>query len=52
MQVLATHSQPQRVTQDVAVSQHAYVRVHVHPKRFPAVHNVDWKVLHIPQDDP
>lgn len=22
----------------------AYIRVHVHPKRFPAVYTVDWKV--------
>jgi hypothetical protein len=26
------------------VSRHAYVRVHVHPKRFPAAYSVDWKV--------
>ena len=30
--------------QDVLVNQHAYIRVHVHPKRFPAVYGVDWKV--------
>ena len=27
------------------MSRHAYIRVHVHPKRFPAAYIVDWKVL-------
>lgn len=36
--------QPQRATQDVGINQHAFIRVHVHPKRFPAVYTVDWKV--------
>ena len=36
--------QPQRATQDVSINQHAFIRVHVHPKRFPAVYTVDWKV--------
>ena len=36
--------QPQRATQDVTINQYAYIRVHVHPKRFPAVYSVDWKV--------
>lgn len=37
-------SQPKRAAEDVLVSKHAYVRVHVHPKRFPAAYIVDWKV--------
>ena len=36
--------QPQRATEDVGINQHAFIRVHVHPKRFPAVYTVDWKV--------
>ena len=40
----AEHSQPKRVTQDIAINKHAFIRVHVHPKRFPAVYTVDWKV--------
>ncbi|DBA66437.1 TPA: hypothetical protein ACH3X2_002415 [Trebouxia sp. C0005] len=39
----AEHSQPKRVTQDIAINKHAFIRVHVHPKRFPAVYTVDWK---------
>ena len=37
-------SQPKRAAEDVHVSKHAYVRVHVQPKRFPAAYTVDWKV--------
>lgn len=37
-------SHPQRATQDVSINQHAFIRVHVHPKRFPAVYTVSWKV--------
>ena len=36
---------PQRATQDVSINQHAFIRVHAHPKRFPAVYTVDWKVI-------
>ena len=35
---------PQRVTADVEVPPHSYIRVHLHPKRFPAAHAVDWGV--------
>ncbi|KAL3148480.1 hypothetical protein ABBQ38_013923 [Trebouxia sp. C0009 RCD-2024] len=44
--------QPQRATQDVVINQHAFIRVHVHPKRFPAVYTVDWKacVVHDADD--
>lgn len=35
---------PQRTTEDVIVSEHAYIRVHLHPKRFPATYSVDWAV--------
>ena len=38
------NAQPQRASGDVPVNQHAYIRVHVHPKRFPAVYTTDWKV--------
>ena len=34
---------PSRLQQDIAVTAGCYVRVHVHPKRFPAAHTVDWK---------
>ncbi|KAK9817741.1 hypothetical protein WJX72_001472 [[Myrmecia] bisecta] len=34
---------PQRALADVVLADWAYVRVHVHPKRFPAVYLVDWK---------
>ncbi|DBA92792.1 TPA: hypothetical protein ACH3X1_002981 [Trebouxia sp. C0004] len=39
----AEQCQPKRVTQDIAINKHAFIRVHVHPKRFPAVYTVDWK---------
>eukprot|EP00775_Hariotina_reticulata_P010254 gene10254-10412_t len=42
---------PKRVLQDVAVGPGAYVRVHVHPKRFPAAYSVDWQ-LRIIADNP
>ena len=29
----------------MSVGQHAYIRVHAHPKRFPAAYVFDWKVL-------
>ena len=45
MRVQPEHSQPKRAAEDVPVSRHAYIRVHVHPKRFPAAYIVDWKVL-------
>ena len=38
------HQQPQRAASDVPVEKYAYVRVHVHPKRFPSAYKVDWKV--------
>jgi hypothetical protein len=34
---------PKRILQDQAVAAGGYVRVHVHPKRFPAAHSCDWK---------
>lgn len=34
---------PKRVLKDLHVSAGAYVRVHVHPKRFPAAYSVDWR---------
>ncbi|KAK9842998.1 hypothetical protein WJX74_005453 [Apatococcus lobatus] len=37
-------SQPmQRARKDVAVNQWAYIRVHLHPKRFPAVYHIFWR---------
>ena len=39
------HVQPQRAAKDVLVNQYAYIRLHLHPKRFPAVYSVDWKVM-------
>jgi hypothetical protein len=39
------HSQPQRAKHDIEVDEFAYIRVHMHPKRFAAVYNVDWKVI-------
>lgn len=35
---------PQRLAGDVELSQHSYIRVHLNPKRFPAVYSVDWRV--------
>lgn len=35
---------PQRASEDAVVGQHAYIRVHVHPKRFPAAYAVRWEV--------
>jgi hypothetical protein len=34
---------PSRLLGDITVTAGCYVRVHVHPKRFPAAHSVDWK---------
>lgn len=34
---------PKRVHKDMPVGAGGYVRVHVHPKRFPAAYSVDWK---------
>lgn len=34
---------PKRVIQDVPVVAGGYVRVHVHPKRFPAAYSVEWR---------
>lgn len=34
---------PQRVTEDVEVPRHSYIRVHLHPKRFPATYSVAWQ---------
>ncbi|GAB4822393.1 hypothetical protein N2152v2_009439 [Parachlorella kessleri] len=34
---------PQRVCEDVTVPRYAYIRVHVHPKRFPAAYVVRWE---------
>lgn len=39
------HAQPQRAAKDVLVNQYAYIRLHLHPKRFPAVYSVNWKVM-------
>ncbi|BDA46168.1 probable mitochondrial RNA pseudouridine synthase Rpusd4 [Coccomyxa sp. Obi] len=46
------HSQPQRASTDIHVDMNAYVRVHVHPKRFPNAYKVDWKarIVHAAQD--
>ena len=41
-------SRPQRALMNAAVEVNAYIRVHVHPKRFPAAYTVDWKVCHPP----
>ena len=35
---------PQRAGADCHINAGAYVRVHLHPKRFPAAHTWDWKV--------
>lgn len=35
---------PQRMTEDAVVPRHSYVRVHLHPKRFPAAYSVAWQV--------
>lgn len=35
---------PQRAASDAVVPRHAYLRVHLHPKRFPAAYDVDWAV--------
>lgn len=45
-------SQPQRAATDVDVRMNAYVRVHVHPKRFPNAYKVDWKarIVHAAED--
>lgn len=37
-------SVPRRVAGDIAVHQHGYCRVHVHPKRFPLAYTADWQV--------
>jgi hypothetical protein len=34
---------PKRILQDQEVAAGGYVRVHVHPKRFPAAHSCDWR---------
>jgi hypothetical protein len=34
---------PKRILRDQAVAAGGYVRVHVHPKRFPAAHRCDWR---------
>ncbi|KAK3244469.1 hypothetical protein CYMTET_45918, partial [Cymbomonas tetramitiformis] len=34
---------PERILEDREVKPGAYLRVHVHPKRFPRVYDVDWK---------
>ncbi|KAL4428656.1 hypothetical protein ABPG77_009762 [Micractinium sp. CCAP 211/92] len=34
---------PQRMTEDAVVPRHSYVRVHLHPKRFPVAHSVAWQ---------
>lgn len=39
----AEQCQPKRVTQDIAINKHAFIRVHMHPKRFPAVYTVEWQ---------
>jgi hypothetical protein len=33
---------PQRMSRDAPVGRHAYIRVHLHPKRFPAAHAASW----------
>ena len=35
---------PRRALRDVAVPRFAYVRVHVHPIRYPAAYTTDWRV--------
>ncbi|KAL4447686.1 hypothetical protein ABPG75_004905 [Micractinium tetrahymenae] len=34
---------PQRATEDKVVPRHSYLRVHLHPKRFPAAYSVAWQ---------
>lgn len=38
----ANHQQPRRLTSDCVITQNSYVRVHVHPKRFPAFYRYNW----------
>lgn len=38
----AIHQQPKRLTTDCILPENSYVRVHVHPKRFPAFYQYDW----------
>lgn len=35
---------PQRVTEDLVIPEHSYVRIHLMPKRFPAAYSVSWAV--------
>ena len=35
---------PRRALRDVAVPRFAYVRVHVHPIRYPTAYTTDWRV--------
>lgn len=42
---------PRRLSEDVHATAGGYVRVHVHPKRFPAAYSVDWS-QHIIHDHP
>lgn len=39
----AALDRPQRASTDCHVNAGAYIRVHLHPKRFPAAHTWDWK---------
>lgn len=42
------HTVVRRVMGDQHVEQHAYVRVHCQPKRFPAVYAYNWKASPFP----
>ena len=39
------HQKTRRATRETILNEHAYIRVHLHVKRSPAFHLVDWKVL-------
>lgn len=42
-----SNSVPRRVASDVTIEQYAFIRVHCHPKRFPAAHDYNWKVTEL-----
>lgn len=39
-----SHSIPRRVREDVTVEPNSFIRVHCHPKRFPAAYAYEWEV--------
>lgn len=41
-----SHAVPRRQMEDITVEAGAYIRVHCRPKRFAAVYQYDWKVIH------